>query len=346
MHKWGVTRLADITRMDVIGVPVWQAIRPASKNLSVSQGKGLSQCSAQVSALMESLEMFLAESPPTHFRGRAENLGLDYKVADLPNAINSPILHELELDWIEAENIVCGSLTALPRDALLMDFTRSDVGIQSFQATSSGLAGGNNRSEAILQAMSECIERDCANRTLSSRTVAHEELTLDQAFVEITCVLDTLGIEVHVEELWGQVSLPTIRVSIFSGDYMPSHEGTCFRQEKTKAVVPALLEAIQSRLTDIVAVRDDVLLRSDTGILNRNLAMVDHYTGFNREFFDNSEYDRIGSQDSIEQQLKDLLKRLVKDGFSNVLAVDLTCPSISTLPVFFVSVPGLWGHFH
>src|SRR5215218_5721937 len=57
----GITRLADVTGLDWIGVPVYQAIRPRSRLLAVSQGKGLTRAQAQVSALMESLEGFHAE---------------------------------------------------------------------------------------------------------------------------------------------------------------------------------------------------------------------------------------------------------------------------------------------
>src|SRR5262249_53735625 len=61
LPRAGITRLADITGLDWVGLPVYQAIRPTSRNVSVSQGKGLTRAQAQVSALMESLEGFHAE---------------------------------------------------------------------------------------------------------------------------------------------------------------------------------------------------------------------------------------------------------------------------------------------
>src|SRR6266536_3026160 len=51
----GITRLADVTGLDWVGLPVYQAIRPNSRSLSVSQGKGLTRAQAKASALMESL---------------------------------------------------------------------------------------------------------------------------------------------------------------------------------------------------------------------------------------------------------------------------------------------------
>ena len=49
----GVTRVADITGLDHVGIPVALACRPNSRSLSVSQGKGLTLDAAKASALME-----------------------------------------------------------------------------------------------------------------------------------------------------------------------------------------------------------------------------------------------------------------------------------------------------
>src|SRR5438552_592107 len=54
MKRLGITRLACLTGLDAVGVPVWAAIRPNGRSLSTSQGKGLSDDAAAVSALMES----------------------------------------------------------------------------------------------------------------------------------------------------------------------------------------------------------------------------------------------------------------------------------------------------
>ena len=53
--------MADVTALDVLGVPVYQAVRPASRNLAVSQGKGATAAAARVSAVMEGFELWHAE---------------------------------------------------------------------------------------------------------------------------------------------------------------------------------------------------------------------------------------------------------------------------------------------
>ena len=52
----GITRVADITGMDRIGIPVYAAIRPDSKSLAVDSGKGITREQAKCSAVMEAIE--------------------------------------------------------------------------------------------------------------------------------------------------------------------------------------------------------------------------------------------------------------------------------------------------
>jgi ribosomal protein S12 methylthiotransferase accessory factor len=61
MSTVGVSRMANVTGLDDVGLPVWQAIRPTSRSLSVSQGKGWSDLLAKISALMEAIEYWSAE---------------------------------------------------------------------------------------------------------------------------------------------------------------------------------------------------------------------------------------------------------------------------------------------
>src|SRR5215470_14520466 len=61
MAAMGITRLGNITGLDRIGIPVAVAVRPNSRSVSVSQGKGLELPQAYASALMEACEGFHAE---------------------------------------------------------------------------------------------------------------------------------------------------------------------------------------------------------------------------------------------------------------------------------------------
>ncbi len=58
----GLTRVANITGLDRIGVPVTLSIRPNSCSVVTSSGKGTTLEAAMVSAAMESIELYCAET--------------------------------------------------------------------------------------------------------------------------------------------------------------------------------------------------------------------------------------------------------------------------------------------
>src|SRR2546422_8644384 len=58
----GITRIANVTGLDSIGIPVVMVCRPNSRSLAVSQGKGLELTAAKASGLMESIEVYHAET--------------------------------------------------------------------------------------------------------------------------------------------------------------------------------------------------------------------------------------------------------------------------------------------
>ena len=59
----GITRVADITNLDRIGIPVFSSIRPTAQRgaVSVYNGKGATPIEARVSAMMEGIERYSAE---------------------------------------------------------------------------------------------------------------------------------------------------------------------------------------------------------------------------------------------------------------------------------------------
>ena len=53
----GMSRLADLTGLDTVGIPVYSAIRPFGRSLSSAQGKGVTTDLAMLSALGETVEV-------------------------------------------------------------------------------------------------------------------------------------------------------------------------------------------------------------------------------------------------------------------------------------------------
>jgi YcaO-like protein with predicted kinase domain len=106
LDELGITRVACITGLDRVGIPVWQAIRPASRGLSVSQGKGIDDDQAQASAIMESLEQHHAEYCEIACRLESyRHLAATAVVADperLPQARDTVFSPDLVIPWCEA----------------------------------------------------------------------------------------------------------------------------------------------------------------------------------------------------------------------------------------------------
>src|SRR6516162_6684620 len=72
----GVTRLADITGLDRVGIPTYSAIVPRSNDrISVYTGKGIARMDAKVGALMEAIERQTAlRAKPQIIIGSVESL--------------------------------------------------------------------------------------------------------------------------------------------------------------------------------------------------------------------------------------------------------------------------------
>ena len=90
LRDFGITRLADVTGLDIIGIPVVMAVRPLGTTLSVAQGKGATLLLAKVSGAMEAIEFWHAENAvpaPELFDTPASEIDLPYGIADLAGAL-------------------------------------------------------------------------------------------------------------------------------------------------------------------------------------------------------------------------------------------------------------------
>ena len=110
MAPLGITRLADVTGLDDIGIPVVQAIRPNARSLSVSQGKGLDHDAATASALGESIELWHAEHIDAELRlGTWREMRSRRRVVDVESLPRQPgaMLHpDLAMLWIEGTDLI------------------------------------------------------------------------------------------------------------------------------------------------------------------------------------------------------------------------------------------------
>src|ERR1051326_6617161 len=80
----GITRVANVTGLDKVGIPVVMVSRPNSRSVTVSQGKGIDLASAKASGLMEAAELYHAETATLPLRlASYEELRFKHKVVEI-----------------------------------------------------------------------------------------------------------------------------------------------------------------------------------------------------------------------------------------------------------------------
>ncbi|MEU9438939.1 YcaO-like family protein [Streptomyces sp. NPDC048252] len=167
LPEFGITRVADLTGLDCIGLPVWTAIRPVSLTLSTSQGKGANALLAKLSAVMEAIELWHVEQPlPVVARGPTAEVAPHCPVAALPLTVPYParVLSRMVWEWTPATGLVGGETMLLPVDLVRRRAQRPQWSPDLMRATSTGLACGNSWDEALLHALFEVVERDVLYR--------------------------------------------------------------------------------------------------------------------------------------------------------------------------------------
>jgi ribosomal protein S12 methylthiotransferase accessory factor len=265
----GITRLADITGLDRIGVPVFQAIRPDSHSVSVSLGKGFDEDAARASALMEAAELAHAEAfdLPTLTASTAQ-LPAD----EGPRTLNDwprmrrRLTRDTTLTWVRARDLVRSRAVWVPRELVRMDCLDSGCAdARYFVRASNGLASGNRRADAIIAALCEVIERDALalwqetphQRRLMLRTVTAARCrALVRRFAQRKVTLSVwdatsdIGVPCFVASITDRSDAPHALAGTFWGAGCHLHRDIAF--------VRALTEAAQSRLNLIAGARDDI----------------------------------------------------------------------------------------
>lgn len=351
----GITRIANVTGLDYVGLPVVIACRPNSRSISVMQGKGVSLEAAKASAVMEALESYHSETIKLPLqRCSFEELCRTAAVADpmsLPACKASAYNPELEILWIEAEDLLTTGRTWLPYELVHTDYTLPlPTGSGCFAATSSGLASGNNLAEALVHALCEVIERDAVtlwqgldDAAKEGTSIALDSIT-DAACREVIDLLRRANLTIDLWESTSDVGVPvccchlTGLISTISERFVTA-TGTGCHPAREIALIRALSEAAQSRLTHIAGSRDDMpMAHYEFANEGRPLEI-----GFRlppemplRQYADLPTHE----SETIEDDLEWLLSQLDRAGLTQVLAVDLSQPRFG-VAVVRVVIPGM-----
>ncbi|MCV7004227.1 YcaO-like family protein [Mycobacterium gordonae] len=260
----GITRVADLTWLDDLGIPTVQAVRPASLTLSVSQGKAATYRAAQVSAVMESMENWHAENVTADlFRTTTTELGsgLTYDPAQLRRRSASLYHPEAKLDWNIATTLISGRPTWVPSETVLVNVAvRDEWNPPVFLMDTNGLASGNTYSEAALHGLYESMERHSLASAHPGSTLF--EVPLDDVVgsrcAELVEMIQQAGSEIQIARLDSWPGFHCFTASLRSNMTEVPFSGHGLHHDPNVALSRAITEAAQSRLTAISGAREDL----------------------------------------------------------------------------------------
>lgn len=353
MREFGITRVANITGLDRVGIPVTLAIRPNSKSVAVSQGKGRSLDDAKASAIMEATEIWHAENIINDvLYGSEADLKSRHVIADtsrLPEMAGAEYDNTQPNLWIEGTDIVSGKMKLVPFEMVHLNYTRPTQPMHGvFHASSNGLASGNHRLEAICHAITELIERDAMTLwhflkpEQQARTrISPESIDADDC-VELLQKFHDAELEVGIWDVTSDSDIPSIMVVVRESCAKNGHIGLgagC-HLDRSIALRRALTEAAQTRLNYISGARDDLLMSEFES------SGIDHKYEWADGLFMSKEMPRSLSEVStntfktLEEDLDHLINRLCAIDISEVVAVRLTREEFG-IEVYRLVIPGL-----
>ncbi len=170
----GVTRIADITHLDVLRIPNYSAVLPGTEDyIWVYSGKGPTKAHARASALMECIERY-SSLPSRGFRlirasyeKMSKEYGRDIVIHpdDLIEPLKFPYDDNIPMDFIKGVDLFTNEEIFVPAAVALSRYDPNDNhAVNPFRYShTNGLASGNVIEEAICHALCEVIERDAVS---------------------------------------------------------------------------------------------------------------------------------------------------------------------------------------
>jgi ribosomal protein S12 methylthiotransferase accessory factor len=357
----GVTRITEITRLDRIGLPVFAGIRPDAcvRSLCVSSGKGLTIDEARVGAYMEAIELAYAEPARARLRIVEAKAGdvldgatrLD-AIADLCPWEGKRIPPAARMPCVELESVSGGDQMLVPAELVMFPILLEPA---YFGSDGNGIASGNTVDEATVHALTELIERDATsflNIKDDSQLIAVD--SLPPPIRRLVEHLDELGFDLVLRYLPNPFGLAVIKAMIHERENISGvHFGYACHLTSDTAIVRAVSEAIQCRLSVIHGGRDDLTRvfseRAEMTASEKREFVAQQVTR-NRDMragvvrFENIP-DESAHASTIDAALALLVSRLARAGMQTILRAVLT-PRNAPLHAIRVIVPGLEVYAH
>ena len=346
-REFGITRIANITNLDHVGIPTYVAIRPQAKLLTTAQGKGITNDLAKISAMMESIEGWHCENmeEPDLF-GSYHTLKHDYPLCDLhPSMNHGPFewvdIETLDVPWALGTELITGKTIYFPYTMINVNTAFYRPGYRYFPPRTNGLASGNTVEEAICHALYEIIEREIEasnplfmkNPQIDLTTIQSphlltllEKIEQSKLALEVWPLMNDFEIPCYAAVVYDQDDVRGVGIQFGSGAHFSS----------VVALSRAITEAIQGRATMISGSRDDHTPR----LYRKNkLNMPYLVNAFNAIRESKIVFTETEALYSFKICLEELLKILKKRGYHQVISYNHTRNKFE-IPVVHVVVPG------
>jgi len=345
----GVTRVAEISGLDRIGIPVYSAIRPGSAKgaISVYAGKGATPVEARVSVMMEAVERYSSEFQKAD-KGRVK-VGTFSEVSNGVKAIEPKslilpgiLLQDIRLDWIDGYDLMHKKEVILPCNAVFHPYLAP---FRLFRSNTNGLASGNTLEEAIFHGLMEVVERDAMSIAEATRNPGKAIVITknDGLTFELYDKFGKAGIDVKLWYLPTDTGIPTVLAATDDKELMdPSLlvMGVGTHMDARIAVLRALTEVAQSRATQIQGAREDTDREKVVRTIGyeRMKRLNRHWYLEGKETIKASDLPDL-STDSHKGDIEKAVKAL-RGIVDSVVVTDLTRDDIG-IPVVRITVPGL-----
>ncbi len=272
----GVTRVASITDLDRIGIPVISTIRPSAAEgaISVYSGKGNTENQARISAIMESFERCLAER-----NGLNNDVAEDIKaqhiidnftaMRETHRVVDPTLLLIAEdyspqafVEWISGWDLLKKEEIFVPANAVYHPYDAPGRALKLFRSNTNGLAAGNTIEEAIFHGLLEVIERDALSIAEFNRNPGKEIILTENDGENYELLRKFTDNEVEVK-LWALSHDTEITTVVAVTDDTRLRDaallvmGAGAHLKPEIAVKRALTEAAQSRVVQIHGARED-----------------------------------------------------------------------------------------
>lgn len=349
----GVTRIAEITHLDRLGIPVYSAIRPSAAEgaVSIYAGKGATKTQAKASAMMESFERYSGELQDDDIdkniiKASFDEIegAIDPKSLILPHTPFDPEKDNLE--WVKTINVTDDDECWLPANAVYHPYNLPQ-GIRLFKSNTNGLASGNKIEEAVFHGIMEVVERDAWSIFEAKREVKPEVKCDEVENPIIRGVLDKFEqakIDVKMVDLTADIKATTI-AAVADDPVLKDPAlltlGVGTHLDPEIAAIRALTEVAQSRATQIHGTREDTIravFMRKAGY-DRMKKINKHWFGDSKDSVDLSKMKNKSAK-SFKEDIDTSLRALAKCGFNKVLYRDLTRSEIQ-ISVVRVIIPGL-----